>query len=194
MKIKSLLVVTMAVCTLTGCATTYRLPRVQFEALPPIPPEKKLPLSVTLVLNKDLANYGFQVKCIGGDEMYLIGEWLQQYSWDVCNSAFTRVDVFNSVAAAANKADITIVPKVVRSNYIVIGKIDCLLVVEWEVKDRAGHTVWLTSIDSEVEITSFSKRADRIAPIKTLIEQLRRKTLAALMESAELKRLVPQTK
>lgn len=193
----ALLPVVLLLCLTAGCGTELR--RVKFQPTPvaTISAAQKLPLSAALVLDKDFKTYGILVKLVGGDASYQIGDQLASYAKDVAANVFRQVTVVDSESAAANSADVILIPKAVRSEYYNAEPLKVLIVVEWTVKDRAAQqTLWLTSIETESteHLTLFGFDGHERAAFSRAFDNLSQKTLKAFNESPEIKRLAVQSK
>lgn len=168
-----------------GCVETRRV-SVNPTILPDIGMENKFPPTAALVIDNNLKEYGISVQLAGGSGLYGLGEHLPVYAENVARNLFRQVTVYDSLTSAANKADVILIPKAVRSAIFVTNPIRVFLCVEWTVKDGPSQqTLWLKSIESEdTEPPSFGGKSMQLA-FQRVFDDLSLKTLKSFRESPE---------
>lgn len=187
MKTRSVLGSIVVLLLVAGCVEIHTL---EFQPLPlaTTTAEQKIPLSVALVLDKPFVTYGVVMQRLDGPTIYQVGNQLRTAAIAVSQAAFKNVTVFDSVEAAVNKADLILIPKMERSNYVAGPTLRLLLSEQWEVKNGKGNrTVWVGSVDAESQTSNGFSMEPREILFRTAVNQLDEKSLKALSGSSEIK-------
>jgi hypothetical protein len=186
-----------AIVVLLICAGWVVIHTLEFQPLP-LPAttaEQKIPLSVALVLDKPFVTYGVVVQRLDGPTIFQVGNQLRSAAIAVSQAAFKSVTVFDSVEAAANKADLILIPKLERSNFWAGPTLRLLLSEQWEVKNgKADRTVWVGTFDAESQTSNGFSKQPREILFSTAVNQLDEKSLKALSESPEIKALATKAR
>jgi hypothetical protein len=192
----------LLVCLVSSCSTVEtRKVEVDPYTLTETPVEKKFPVSAALVLDNELKSYAIKhelVSIIPGvstTAAYLVGPHLESCAKEAITDLFHDVRVFDSVTEAADKCDVVVVPKAVRSSTNITAPVQVMLVIEWQVMERNGQTlIWLTSVESQssVKPTAFGHgKAEREA-YTLVLSDLCSKTKEAFLKSPEVRRIARQ--
>jgi len=191
-----LLSLSIVLCVGSGCSTTEtRKVNVKPYATGAARLENRFHLAAALVMDKEFKNYHSRNSFYSVGTMtfiYPFGEVLSQYAKNVSEGMFNQVAMCDSLEGAVNRADVILIPKVVRSNVAIADDYRTQIEVEWLVKDRAGrNSLWLTTIEAKAAASGFNGYAREKASLQGAFDELSVKTLKAFQESPELKRIQP---
>jgi len=178
----------LLIMTLTGCVERKDV-KIHPTVLPATPLDHKFPLSAAVVVDRELKEYGIQHQMLDGTGIFEMGEHLSLYATNISRDLFREVTVYDSLEAAANKADVILIPKAIRSSVYLANPVRVMICVEWTVKNRSGQKVLLlASIESEGNKPNqfFDFRPKMWEAFQQMMDELCFKTLKAFRESPEM--------
>lgn len=152
----------------------------------------------TLVCNQALLDYKHEYHMMGDTWVFPFGPSLKEYSINVAEASFQKVDVVSTEDQAFGKSTsgLVLIPRAVKAeNSVPVWAwedVNFTLVVEWTAKDRSSkNTVWLKTITadaSEPAGNAFSGGKHQRILMQKLFDDLSRKTHAAVIAAPELKK------
>lgn len=178
---------------LSGCSNVNTVvikpsPRVASTGTP-------APVHVALLLDAEFTGYRWRPAPKG--MVYPLGDALRRLAEDVVRSEFRQVTVVPDAAAAVNRADAVLYPRVVKIEQVLpiwaYSERELVIVIEWTLKDRANErVVWLTTVRADATEkagTAFSMKRHEQALFQRVFDGLAEKSAIAMRESPEIGRL-----
>ena len=170
----------------SGCVPQIK--KVQVSSIPAVavPSGRKIPMSVTLLIDESYSTYSHTFRNIGDPWVYPLGPALSRYAISICEQVFESVTI-RSNNIGASTSGFVLTPRVWRSALAPANNYQLTVLVEWTLRDNQNKNIlWVATIDG-----TASQRTDRKL-FQPLIDDLTIKTGQALLQSEEIRRAVAQ--